>query len=163
MNHLQLPEDHRLKLELARKLARLMDAGFEIPGTRQRVGLDPILGLLPGVGDLIALGVALYIIFLGRQLGVSRFHLGRMLFNTVMDTLVGAIPVVGDAVDIFWRSNTQNIQILERHLEKTYGQPKPSDRLSLLRRMTRKKGQASLPPGAQTIDVAPEPPQSYKF
>src|SRR5256885_709629 len=99
-------------------LARLMDSAFTIPGTNIRMGLDGLIGLLPVAGDLVAGIVSSYLIWEARQLGASRWVLGRMMANTALDTLVGAVPVVGDAFDILFRANLKNMALLRRHLEK---------------------------------------------
>jgi hypothetical protein len=110
----------RTEQSLARleALARLMDSAFVIPGTGIRMGLDGLIGLLPVAGDLIAGVVSSYLIWEARQLGASRWVIGRMMANTALDTLVGAVPVVGDAFDILFRANLKNMALLRRHLEK---------------------------------------------
>jgi hypothetical protein len=99
-------------------VARLMDGLFEIPGTRVRVGLDAIIGLVPVVGDLISQIVSSYIIWEARQLGVSRFTMARMVANSAIDTVVGIVPLVGDAFDVAFRANLKNLALLKAHLEK---------------------------------------------
>jgi hypothetical protein len=99
-------------------LARLMDSAFVIPGTSIRMGLDGLIGLVPVAGDLIAGVVSSYLIWEARQLGASRWVIGRMMANTALDTLVGAVPVVGDAFDVLFRANLKNMALLRRHLEK---------------------------------------------
>ena len=110
----------RTEQSLARleALARLMDSAFVIPGTSVRMGLDGLIGLLPVAGDLIAGLVSSYLIWEARQLGASRWVIGRMMANTALDTLVGAVPVVGDAFDVLFRANLKNMALLRRHLEK---------------------------------------------
>jgi hypothetical protein len=99
-------------------MARLMDSAFVIPGTSIRMGLDGLIGLLPVAGDLVAGLVSSYLIWEARQLGASRWVIGRMMANTALDTLVGAVPVVGDAFDVLFRANLKNMALLRRHLEK---------------------------------------------
>jgi hypothetical protein len=99
-------------------VARLMDDLFEIPGTSVRVGLDSIIGLVPVVGDLISQAVSSYIIWEARQLGVSRFTMGRMIANSAIDTVVDIIPVAGDAFDVAFRANRKNLALLKGHLAK---------------------------------------------
>lgn len=99
-------------------VSRLMDDLFEIPGTNVRVGLDAIIGLVPIVGDLISQAVSSYIIWEARQLGVSRFTMGRMIANSALDTVVGIIPVAGDAFDVMFRANRKNLALLKGHLAK---------------------------------------------
>src|SRR5215210_6591018 len=99
-------------------VAKLMDSLFAIPGTRIRLGVDSLIGLVPVVGDLAAQAVAAYLIWEARQLGVPKFTLWRMVGNTLIDTVVGAVPLVGDAFDIAFRANMKNLRLLQRHLEK---------------------------------------------
>jgi len=105
------------RLARLQAVARLYDAGIRIPGTGITIGLDPIIGLVPGLGDLIGAGVALWILVEAAQLGAPRIVLFRMLVNIVIDTLGGAIPVAGDVFDAFWKANLRNVRLLERHLE----------------------------------------------
>lgn len=110
--------DHRpsVSLDRLRQVAELYDAGIRIPGTRFRIGLDPLIGLVPGLGDLIGAGVALWIVAEAIRLGASGFVLFRMLVNIAIDTLGGAIPVAGDVFDALWKANLKNVRLLERHL-----------------------------------------------
>src|SRR5512134_3195080 len=89
-------------------VAKLMDSLFSIPGTRIRLGVDSLLGLVPVVGDLAAQAVAAYLIWEARQLGVPKLTLWRMVGNTLIDTVVGAVPLVGDAFDVVFKANMKN-------------------------------------------------------
>src|SRR6185437_12130745 len=99
-------------------LARLMDGAFVLPGTTIRFGLDGIIGLIPVAGDVIAGLVSTYLIWEARQLGAPSWLIARMLANVLLDTTIGAIPVMGDAFDVLFRANMKNIALLRRHLEK---------------------------------------------
>jgi uncharacterized iron-regulated membrane protein len=99
-------------------LARLMDSAIAVPGTRLRIGLDSVIGLVPGIGDIASALISSYIIWEARQLGVPRWKIARMIANTALDTTVGAIPVVGDVLDVFYKSNRRNLKILRDHLER---------------------------------------------
>jgi len=113
--------DHdRIDAALARitMVARTMDSLYAIPGTKIRLGLDAILGLVPVAGDLISQAIATYIIWEARQLGVSKLTLARMFANTLVDTMIGAVPLAGDVFDVVFRANMKNLRILQRHLEK---------------------------------------------
>ncbi len=99
-------------------VARIMDSMFEIPGTKVRVGLDAIIGIVPIVGDLISQVISSYIIWEARQLGVSRFTMARMMANSAIDIVVGIIPFAGDAFDIYFRANLKNLALLKAHLAK---------------------------------------------
>ncbi|MBM3514532.1 MAG: DUF4112 domain-containing protein [Alphaproteobacteria bacterium] len=97
-------------------LARLMDHAFRLPGTQIRFGLDAILGLIPGIGDLVTNMVAGYLVLEGRRLGVSNWDMTRMIGNIAVDALLAAAPVVGDIFDIFWQASDRNMRILRAHL-----------------------------------------------
>jgi hypothetical protein len=106
--------------DLARldRLARLLDSSLRVPGTGIRLGLDSLIGLVPGVGDAAALLVSAYIVAEARRHGASKGLILRMLGNVAIDSTVGAIPVLGDAFDIFWRANQRNLRLLRAHLER---------------------------------------------
>lgn len=108
-------------LERIRLLANLMDNQFQIPGTNQRVGLDALLGLIPGVGDLITALVSGYLIYLARSLNVSKTLQARMVLNLALDTGLGLIPVAGDVFDFAFKANLKNLRLLEEHLRKRKG------------------------------------------
>ena len=103
------------RLARLRRLAWWLDEGIRVPGTRIRFGLDPILGLVPGLGDVAGalLGGAILIEAYRRRL--SRTTLVRMAANILVDTAAGAVPLLGDAVDFVWKSNRRNLDLLERH------------------------------------------------
>jgi hypothetical protein len=105
----------RQRLEAAE---RLMEGIFIVPGIRQRVGLDAILGLVPIIGDLASAAIGAWIGWEARNLGMSKFQIARMATNVGVDTAIGAIPFVGDAFDLFFRSNSRNLQIIRRHLDR---------------------------------------------
>ena len=96
-------------------VSRAMDELFSIPGTSVRVGLDPIVGLVPVVGDAISAVVGFWLIAEAARFGIPRIVLGRMIVNTVVDLGVGAIPVLGDLFDVFSRSNSRNLGLFRRH------------------------------------------------
>ncbi len=100
-----------------RRLSHLLDNAIPIPGTRYRIGLDPILGLLPGGGDLLSTIFSAYIVFRAAQIGLPRASLGQMVLNILVDTLSGSVPVLGDLVDATWKANVKNIRLLEEHLD----------------------------------------------
>jgi hypothetical protein len=102
-------------------LATLMDSAFVVPGTRIRLGLDSLIGLVPGIGDVASALISSYIVWEARQLGLPRWKIARMLGNVALDTTVGAIPVVGDVLDVFYKSNRRNLKILREHLERERG------------------------------------------
>jgi hypothetical protein len=99
-------------------VANLLDSAFLIPGTKQRVGIDAVIGLIPGVGDILTTVLSSYIIWEARNLGVSRFALTRMLANLGIHAAVGSMPLVGDLFDAFFRVNQRNMRILRAQLER---------------------------------------------
>jgi hypothetical protein len=100
-------------LRSARILANLMDAQFKLFGFR--FGLDPILGIIPGFGDLLSLGLSAYIVWIGVQMGLPTAKLAQMISNIIFDFLLGSIPVVGDLFDVTFKANLKNLSILEGH------------------------------------------------
>jgi len=108
-------------VEQARQFATLLDDAFRIPGTNIRFGWDTVIGLVPGVGDAATTIVGLVPLLTAWKLGASRWLLFRMLANVGVDATFGAIPVVGDVFDLFYRANRRNARLLERHLATTRG------------------------------------------
>lgn len=98
----------------ARSLARVLDTAIGIPGTKLRVGLDALLGLIPGAGDAVSAALSGYIVLAAARAGASRPVLLRMIGNVVFDTVVGSIPIVGDLFDVAFRANSRNVALLER-------------------------------------------------
>ena len=99
-----------------RSLARLLDAAITVPGTNFKVGLDAVIGLVPGVGDLAGAAMSGYIVLAAARLGVPKSVLMRMVFNVAVDGIVGSIPLLGDLFDAGWRANTRNTALLDRYL-----------------------------------------------
>jgi hypothetical protein len=99
-------------------MEKLLERGFTIPGTRQTVGLDALIGLIPVGGDIIAAAMGLYMVWEARNIGMSRGAMVRMVGNVGFDWLLGLIPGVGDIADFFYRSNSRNLKIIKRHLDK---------------------------------------------
>ena len=96
-------------------VARLMDSVFTVPGTNIRFGLDPILGLVPGLGDTVTSVVSTLLLLKSAQYGVPRVVLARMAMNVIANTAVGSIPVVGDAFSVWFKSNAKNYELLQKH------------------------------------------------
>lgn len=99
-------------------LARLMDAKFRIPGTSIRFGLDAVIGLVPGIGDLVSLVISGYIVSSAAKIGASRYVMARMVLNTGIDAIVGAIPILGDIFDVGFRANQKNMRLLQQHINE---------------------------------------------
>jgi hypothetical protein len=99
-------------------LATLLDSAFILPGINVRFGFDALIGLVPGIGDAITTAMSLYIVHEARQLGAPRHLIVRMLGNVLLDGLVGAVPLVGDAFDVLWRANRRNVRLLQDWLAR---------------------------------------------
>ena len=104
-----------IRLPDLQRYAVLLDKAFRIPGTNIRFGLDPIVGLVPGLGDLASPVFAGMLILEGARLRVPRIILMRMAVNALVDAVIGAIPLIGIAGDVFFRANTRNLALLERY------------------------------------------------
>jgi hypothetical protein len=109
---------HEARLAQVRWLARMMDDNFRVPGTPLRFGWDSVLGLFPGLGDVLTSAVSLLIVHHAWQTGASKLTLARMLGNVGVDFVVGAIPFLGDLFDFVWKANRKNARLLEQHLHK---------------------------------------------
>ncbi len=112
------PLSREERLARLETLANLMDAAIVIPGTNIRVGLDALIGLFPGIGDLASACVSGFIIVEARRLGAPRWLVARMMGNVAIDTVGGAVPLVGDLFDVAFRANLKNTQLLRRHFER---------------------------------------------
>ncbi len=99
-----------------RRLAQVWDAALRVPGPPFAIGLDPLLGLVPGVGDALGAGVALWIVLEAARLGASASTLVHMVANVAIDVFIGAVPVAGDVFDFAWKANLRNVDLLERHV-----------------------------------------------
>jgi hypothetical protein len=99
-------------------LEKLLERSFVIPGTKIPFGLDSVVGLVPVIGDLITAAMGVYMVWEARNLGMSKWQLMRMSANIGIDTALGAIPLVGDAFDFIWRSNSKNLRVIRKHLDK---------------------------------------------
>jgi Domain of unknown function (DUF4112) len=110
-------EPDRRSIERLRQLAHLLDDRFRIPGTSYRIGLDGLIGLVPGVGDAVTTLLSLYIVLEARRLGVPLTKLGRMGLNVGVDAVLGAVPLLGDLFDVAWKSNRRNLALLLDHLD----------------------------------------------
>ena len=112
-----------------RRLSYWLDEAISIPGTPYRIGLDPIIDLLPIGGDFVGTAFSIYIVFEAARLGVSRATLGQMVGNIIWDTVIGAVPVLGAFADAAWKANSKNIALLEAHLSVT---PQPKQKVNWL-------------------------------
>ena len=118
------PAEARIStLRRLRRLSNALDNAIPIPGTSYRIGIDPIIGLLPGGGDFLGTALSAYIVLESARMGVPRATLVQMVSNIIVDTLSGTVPVLGDLVDVTWKANTKNIVLLEEHLKIPHSQP----------------------------------------
>lgn len=113
------PHSIRQRIEL---MEMVLERALVLPGTNRRIGLDAIIGLIPVIGDLITAAMGAWIVWEARNLGMSRWQLTRMSANVGVDTLIGAIPLVGDLFDLAFRSNSRNLRIIRKHLDRHHPQ-----------------------------------------
>jgi hypothetical protein len=113
---MHVTRSRRDALDQVELIAWLLDDSISIPGTGRRIGLDGIIGLVPGVGDLLAAGVSVLVVVRAAQLNLPRIVLVRMLANIALDLGIGAIPAVGDAFDLWFKASTRNLDLLRRYL-----------------------------------------------
>ncbi|RUT10230.1 hypothetical protein DSM106972_007250 [Dulcicalothrix desertica PCC 7102] len=106
------------KLQSLRKLSDLWDRSLSVPGTKFKVGLESLVGLLPVGGDFIGILMSVYIVFQAIQFKLPKTVLAKMIFNIVIDGAVGSIPILGDIFDTTWKANTKNVNLLEAHLRE---------------------------------------------
>lgn len=99
-------------------MEKVLERAFVIPGINRPIGVDSIVGLVPVVGDIVTALMSAYIVWEARNLGMSKLQLTRMAANVGIDTALGAIPFAGDVFDFFWRSNSKNLKIIRKHLDK---------------------------------------------
>jgi len=111
-----LTEGEAATLQRVRTVARLLDEAVRIPGTEFRIGLDPVLSVLPVAGDAVGAVLSLYPVMEGYRLGVPKRPLAAMLGLIAVDAVVGSVPVLGTVVDALWKANEWNCRLIERHL-----------------------------------------------
>jgi hypothetical protein len=120
------------RVERLRRLAVLLDDSIPIPGTRFRIGIESIVGLLPGAGDLAGGAFSLYILLQAARMGVPRPLLARMATNLVVDVVVGAVQILGDLFDAGFKANMRNLDLLERHAQRPVASTRSSRRFVAL-------------------------------
>lgn len=99
-------------------MEKLLERSFVIPGVNMPIGLDALVGLVPVLGEIVTGAMGAYIVWEARNLGLPKWKLARMGLNVLFDTALGAIPLVGDAADVLFRSNTKNLKIILKHIDK---------------------------------------------
>jgi hypothetical protein len=112
-----MPSDNSAALKRVQIVTHVLDNAIPIPGTRHRIGLDPIIGLLPGGGDLVGTVASVYIVAECLRFGLPKETLLRMLTNLSIDLMAGSVPVVGDFVDASWKANSKNLKLLQAHID----------------------------------------------
>jgi hypothetical protein len=115
---LPLGTDPKAVRQRIEALERLLEGMIHVPGLGRKVGLDALLGLVPVAGDVITAGMGLYLVWEARNLGLPKWQLWRMAGNVGIDSLLGAVPVAGDLFDFVYRSNSKNIRIIKKHLDR---------------------------------------------
>ncbi|RJY09709.1 DUF4112 domain-containing protein [Aurantiacibacter aquimixticola] len=118
------PQSVRRRIEA---MEMVLERSFVIPGTNRPVGLDAIIGLIPVVGDIIAMGLGAYIVWEARNLNMPKWKLLRMAGNVAFDSAVGAVPLAGDVFDFLFRSNSRNLRIVKKHLDKHHPESRVID------------------------------------
>lgn len=117
-NRLPIGRDPAAVRQRVEAMERLLERAFVIPGINRPVGADAIVGLVPVLGDIVTTAMGAWLLWEARNLGMSKWHLARMAGNVGVDTVIGMIPFLGDAIDFFFRSNSRNLRIVKRWLDK---------------------------------------------
>lgn len=117
--------NHEKALRRVEWLERWLENAIEIPGTKAKVGLDALVGMIPVAGDVTTALLSLYMIWEARRFKLERKDIGKMLGNVAIDVLIGLVPVVGDYADFAWKSNTRNLKIIKAHLKNKALNPAP--------------------------------------
>ena len=112
------PRTRAQRIARIETVATLLDTAFGVPGTKFRFGFDGLVGLIPGVGDALTTAVSIWLVKEARVLGAPPQMIARMLANIGIDFAIGAVPLLGDAFDLFWKSNRRNLHLLRQHLAR---------------------------------------------
>jgi hypothetical protein len=128
MTRIQKSHSNTAALQRIRTVSHLLDNALPIPGTTFRIGIDPILGLLPGAGDWLSALLSVYIVLESLRFKLPKSILMQMVSNLVLDSLAGAVPLLGDLFDVTWKANHRNLALLEGHVQNPTPQ-RPADRL----------------------------------
>lgn len=110
-------------LNRLRRFAKLMDSAFRVPGTNFEMGLEGLVGLVPGIGDFASAVVALYVPFEAIRMGAPWAKVAQMLLNILLDAVLGSVPVIGDLFDLAFKANNRNVRLLEQYLKRTPQEP----------------------------------------
>jgi len=115
----EIEEQNEEKLLRLKLLGNRLDEIITIPGTKYKIGIDPIIGIFPVIGDLLGSIISIYIIYSGSKMGVSAQVIAKMSLNLGIDFTVGLIPVFGDIFDMGWKANKKNIELIEKNINQT--------------------------------------------
>jgi len=107
----EINEETLIRLKL---LSKRLDESIKIPGTNYKIGIDPLIGLIPGGGDILGGILSMYIMYIGIQMGAPRNTIKKMFKNILLELTIGWIPVIGDLFDMVWKSNRRNVELLEQ-------------------------------------------------
>ena len=110
-------------LKSVERLERILDNSIALPGG-YKIGVDGLIGLIPGIGDLFTGGISMFLVYKAVQLNIPKFTIAKMVLNIAVDTTLGSIPLVGDIFDFAWKSNTKNAKIIRKHIENENTQTK---------------------------------------
>ena len=117
-----LPAETEKRVKHVEALAKRLDSQFSVPGTQFQLGLDAIIGLIPGIGDTLSLCIAGYIVLQAQRLGARKRTLIGMTYNIFIDWLIGLVPIIGDIFDMGWKGNNKNAALLRAAMEKLHGE-----------------------------------------
>ena len=113
-------------------LSQLLDSAWSVPGTSYRIGLDGIIGLIPGIGDPLGTMLSSYLIFEAARMGAPTHILLRMVGNVAVESIVGVIPILGDIFDLAWKANVRNLALLRAHKDELIGHERSSRKIIML-------------------------------
>ena len=133
-NQLSIGRDPASVRQRIEAMEGLLERAFHLPGTKYRIGLDSVVGLVPVLGDVVTAAMGAWLIWEARNLGMSKFHIARMTGNVAFDTALGFVPFAGDLFDFVFRSNTRNLRIVRRWLDKHHPQTRTIDAEVIARR-----------------------------
>jgi hypothetical protein len=108
----------RAALDRLDRLAVMFDTAFVVPGTNVRFGVESVLRLIPGIGDLMASALSCYLLVEAHRLGVPKILFARMVMNVLLEGTIGAVPIAGDAFDVMFRANRRNVALLREHFAR---------------------------------------------
>ncbi|QDS99492.1 DUF4112 domain-containing protein [Adhaeretor mobilis] len=108
--------DHRARLKRIQRVAHAMDSVFRIPGSQRHIGIDSLVGLVPGVGDIATAAASAYLVWEAKKLGVPKRTMLRMVWNIAVDSAIGVVPLLGDLFDMAYKANLHNAALIQKHV-----------------------------------------------